>query len=358
MNYLLVQYYVLLFIIDLISETMISPVSKDLIDREKDRETKLARPEWMKWYYHRWSSATQLMDAEQKGWYMNLLMYAAIQGEPAGYLPDDEEELMLIAEAKDLHANAYAFNKRWLRVRNKFKKSTENIGFLYNKMLLETLSVATKKKVFTSKAADARWDKHRKEKELNANALQTHSKSTADANAELDIDRNTPVVVNTNSISMLKELDTEIVEQGMLGKIGVEKEKDSSSNSKRKRKKSETPFDKENWSVTDEMKTHLINKYEGHCTAGDIKYLNEKFQTVHADSFYTNWTMAFYNFVDNQVMKYNYKFGKHDWKALQGEQNGRNQNSVRDREADELIRRLRGGGSGNDKVNPPGLSFE
>ena len=54
----------------------------------------MKRPEWLKWYYTKWAESTSLFDLEQKGWYMNLLMYAASQGNPPGYL---EEELKQIA---------------------------------------------------------------------------------------------------------------------------------------------------------------------------------------------------------------------------------------------------------------------
>src|SRR5215831_12600005 len=125
---------------------MIPPVDRASLDEMQDEYDR--RPEWIKWYYARWVSATQMMDPEQKGWYINLLMHAAIQGEPPGYLPNDDEELRYIAGIKSLRPEGpekKSKHKKWERVKSKFRVSTEFPELVYNKLLVTSLKEAHRK---------------------------------------------------------------------------------------------------------------------------------------------------------------------------------------------------------------------
>lgn len=171
----------------------------DFLDNDDDDDLmEESRPEWMKWYYKRWITATQLMDPEQKGWYMNLLMYAAVQGQPPGYLPDDEEELMHLAGVKDLDTDVLHENKRWARVRRKFIESTEFPGLIFNKMLVNTLREAARKSKFNRKAVKKRWDNHKPKKKLDTPVIQTNYKSDTDV-------IHSPLTLSLNSKDRLLE---------------------------------------------------------------------------------------------------------------------------------------------------------
>lgn len=184
------------------------------------------RPEWIKWYRLRWSDATKRFDAEQKGWYMNLLMEAAGQGIPPGYLPDDDKELRQIAEVKDLDADVLhkfdsdpeflqsqrnKIEEKWARVLKKFIKSVDPAGMIYNPMQVKILKEANNKKSLVKKAADIRWDNHREQQELNARALRTQSIS----NANIDIEKESTLVSvkDTETLLVLEALDSNSLEE-------------------------------------------------------------------------------------------------------------------------------------------------
>jgi len=402
---------------------VIPPVDKRVSDEFEDDD--IFRPEWMKWYYHRYQAATQLMDPEQKGWYMNLLMYAAIQGDPPGHLPEEDDELRYIAGVKDLAALAYDLyggyvevqpkaiekqNRRWLRVLSKFRQSSEFPGTIYNKTLVNTLKEAKRKSKFTALAAksmqNSRKIKRQEERELAANAQQPESRRSADAlsisflglngsietkeslevkpqkELGLSLTEEEPNTLDTKVESIIpenNEISTSIESQNEGTQTNQTKSDEEKGSVSVKRKRSpESFFDEAKWSVTPKMAAYLLTKYESEGIAqGDIDYFATKFPLVHHNSKYSSWTRAFYNFVDNQLTKYDYSFGDYKRRGRKsneqksitaGEQrpglkpwerleSTADRNARLEREADEHIRRLRSGGGGDHSQGATGLSL-
>lgn len=394
---------------------MIPPVDRPVTGSEFEDEDIIFRPEWVKWYYHRYESATQSFDDDQHGWYMRLLMHAATQGNPPGHLPEDDEELRYIAGIKDLAALAYEMfgvliepsewarqkrDKKWKRVLSKFRKSSTVPGTIYNRTLVSTLREAKRRSKFAAQAAKdmqtMRKAKRAEERELAAGAKRALSGSSADA---LSLSFSS----YKDSIESLPSLEEPSEKESLVLSLSEEEQEvlipESNSDSdleeknlveknppflgKRKRKP-ETFFDSNKWNVTPKMIAHLLTKYKtDEIERGDVDYLAEKFSMVHAESKYSNWAMAFYNFVDNQLTKYGYEFGMYKrrgkrnvgqtrtdqprlgedesdgkttrtppWKQLES---SADRNARLEREADEYSRGLLTRGSGGHSQSTSGL---
>jgi hypothetical protein len=82
------------------------------------------------------SRSVRLMDAEQRGWYIQLLA-EAWDGTPQCMLPKDEETLMTLAGVSDQSKFQPAFNARWTAVKRMFN---DNGNYLANERQLECLA--------------------------------------------------------------------------------------------------------------------------------------------------------------------------------------------------------------------------
>jgi hypothetical protein len=341
---------------------MISPVDRDDLRDDNDVDDE-QRPPWLKWYCSKWALATQMMDAEQKGWYMNLLMHAANQGKPAGYLLDDDEKLRDIAGLKGLAANAEQENRRWAGVREKFRKSKDYPGLLYNKMLSSTIKEASRKSEFTSRAAKLMQAKRREQKELLANAEQMQSRRTADLEIEKERDRKT-----REKKPREKKDNKELVVGLTIDEPDelVLTPPETNGRPTKNRKQPETLFDEEKFIITAFMKQHLFEKYP-ELDNGDLEWMRDKFCNVYHNRRYASWSRCFYNFVLNQLTKYDYQPGSYNWRRTQGGKNvsatkkpwesAADRNSRLEQEAAEYTRKLRGGGVGDTSVDSPGLTL-
>lgn len=127
---------------------------------DDDRDI-LPRPSSIPYYAEAWLKAVRYWDADQKGWYHELLIWSAVQGEPPGYLPSDEEELKRIAGYEDPTRSGFGLvalsisslaletyvrgqEEKWAKVRKKFRTCKENESFVYNPKMLEAIAEATK----------------------------------------------------------------------------------------------------------------------------------------------------------------------------------------------------------------------
>jgi hypothetical protein len=342
------------------------------VDKEREDEIgSLDRPEWFKWYYTSWAESTALMDAEQRGWYFNLLMYAASQGDPPGYLPSDEEQLKDIAgfttvpkEVIDLLAkevnstaigNAIATlygsealrvsrNDKWLRVRKKWRRSSTHDDLLYNPRLIETLREAyeaTKNARRAGRAgADARWGRKAKERQ--------------------------DVYGGATLLPELQEqADSVAVPYGYDRELDKDTKKEGSKAPSKKGKKGETRFDETLFTITPHMMEVLEKKFP-EFQAGDFEYMVDKFKNVYHGKYYTSWSRTFYNFVTNQVISYGYRPGDFNWRSTTDKKQPRTgggeryepaaeKNARLEREADEYARRLQGSGTGDSEEDEEAL---
>lgn len=428
---------------------MIPPVNKEELRREledEDEEIYRARPQWFKFFYAAWLLSTSSMDAEQRGWYIQMLTYAAELGDFPGYLPDDEDDLKEIAGFLDLPGDmatlfyhgasipAETLDKlkearqlRWQKVRRKFISAIDDkSGYVYNKRLLNALKDAYRKQLFAVEAGklrqkDIRARKRAKRRETKE-ILATAERGSANGQ---NIGQNSPLIGEVKSGDISKEtnemtataqpsrlssessyinLEEEYViekdtsqDKEVLDLVEIREIKTSTSildlenfelvplsaslgiTSKRKGRRAlpETLFNEDRFDITEKMKSHLLTKYP-EFDQGDLNWLEDKFKNVYHGTRYSSWSRAFYNFIDNQVVKYNYKPGSYNWRnqqskgqnngqAIRGETSGSSgrttfesaseRNARLEQEADHYTRQLQGGNSNTHPQNPPWLSL-
>lgn len=93
---------------------------------------------WFMFDVRRWTVETMLFNATQRGWLITLICEAAANAEPAGYLPDNDEELKRLAGIEDFDP---LIERDWQRVIRKFKKSKKYIGKIFYPRLLNPQSI-------------------------------------------------------------------------------------------------------------------------------------------------------------------------------------------------------------------------
>lgn len=102
------------------------------------------------------SRSVRLMDAEQRGWYIQLLM-ESWESEPQATLPNDDQFLRTLA---GVNQNSPDFESRWLAVKSMFKTKGKRI---YNERLLDEFAKQEvnreKKRLAGQASAEARKSK-------------------------------------------------------------------------------------------------------------------------------------------------------------------------------------------------------
>lgn len=325
---------------------------------------------WLKWHYTNWTESTALFDDQQCGWYIRLLMYAASQGNPPGYLEEDEDELKLIAgfatrsspnalqdltrELLDIAtkwevnggaidgANRVAIalalhshlekvtassHKRWLKVRRKWFKSEDYPGLVYNPKLVETLKEAYDARDVLinagKKGSQARWNKPREVVNL-AEEMPSLVNSPAIDNPIGPV--NSPVNgppygildlrFKTEKTSLVKDTneskDPPMVEEDSPDSQGLEDDKPQDGSKRRTRSKPKILFDENKFIVLEDMKVHLRRKHPTFqlFVDGDWSFIADKFKNFWYGQTMISWRRTFYTFATNQVVEYGYRPGK------------------------------------------------
>ena len=133
-----------------------------------------------KWSFFRWtpvdwlsSQGVRMMDATQRGWYIQLLC-EAWEMEPQNRLPDDDLFLQRLAGAESSEPD---FQSRWDAVKKMFPAKD---GFLHNLRLERELEECEGASLHGKNAAVARWKgnpRKPKQSASNAHALPEHQMS-------------------------------------------------------------------------------------------------------------------------------------------------------------------------------------
>jgi len=291
----------------------------------EDEAAYRARPEWFKFYYAAWLMSTASMDDKQRGWYIQLLTYAATEGDPPGYLPSDDNELKQIAGMSALPSEfSYLLSlgvpipqtaltqiiaereRAWRKVRRKFVPWSEDEDLCYNPRLVKALKQAYRVKDRTSEmgkaGAESRWGKDRPKKKIMTQAMPYQNpepeneeagqvKGKKDLMAEAmatSMPKPMPIKylssLNTQEGKMSLEsmpplsLDEETSEEELVLELidvsenivsGPAQNPDAPTDSDegkvripgKRRRLPETFFSKDKWSVTAKMISHLLTKY-------------------------------------------------------------------------------------------------
>jgi hypothetical protein len=130
-------------------------------EEEEDDVAYRTRPEWIRFFHGAWLLSTRSFTPAQSGWYITLLAEAASEGDPPGYLPEDEAELKAIAGWTEVSRDIIAAleygckiseefilkevkrrERQWLTVRRKFLSSADHPGYVYNPRLVESIQEA------------------------------------------------------------------------------------------------------------------------------------------------------------------------------------------------------------------------
>jgi hypothetical protein len=405
------------------------------IHNEEEDEGNVLRDTEISWHPLQWMEMTEGLKAIQVGWLMNLLMASLTVGEPAGFLPDDDEELRLIAGSPVEIADEWGIKEhQWRKVvEDFFVQSDQYPGLIYNPVMLDLLKDKSRLSLMARRNVSRRWNKRKrasktvhkktahkpfrmrkikenahkplKIKEINTMVSKSSEiKEIADP-TELNIrkERGLDTGVSKSAIrayiNPLDITDSSIfpspANQAQLGKKKEEeeneerkekeerpkegkekkegKEEEDKKNShvfkdlSEKEKKDQDPskeegdeilvltelklsqaprlksgpqkqlmtrFDETKFKLTKHMTAHLLKKYP-EFSNGDLDFLTEKFCNTHQGNAYSSWSKAFYNFVENQLVKYNYIPGSYDWRKKSNGKNGQRFESSTERRARE-----------------------
>lgn len=405
---------------------MISPVEKYTKEELEDIEAEKHRPMWFKFFYGAWLMSTANMDDDQKGWYMTLLCWSALEGDIPGYLPENEDELKEIAGFNTL-ASAVSYiikcgvgipegvlnqltevrERKWKRVRNKFVTQAKHPGYICNRRLVKALNEAYRNKDQQREAGilsqEAQKEQRRKREEESRLATTVETGLDLDETGVKDnlqkqrglarpVERAAPRAgerslgsnFNLSSLSSKLTKDSTNTLELKTGKRGLVLEEATKKEeyipgelvltppepTKRgkQRRAPETVFDETEFTITALMKQHLFEKYP-ELDDGDLEWMRYKFCNVYHNTRHSSWSRCFYNFVFNQITKYDYEPGSYKRRKSNGGPNsnvGQKQkpwesagerNSRLEQQAAEYTRKLRGGGVGDTAVDSPGLTL-
>lgn len=332
------------------------------MSKAEDKKIK-GRPYAFLFKPEKWSSsnAVRNMGAEQIGWYIQLLSDAwDSKKTPQGTLPDDknslkerckftsykekrEDELIelenqitlalkladealtkekaidLVAHAVRAFSGRLAENleRKWIRLMNEF---THEDGLIYNSTQradLEEYHESYQQKVEAGRERGRQLAKAGKSydetKQLPSEELaqfEDEERGIGVGSARL-----------TDGKRMVNErISTAERPVSNLNKPKLEGLESVSHTIKKKKELPRTLFDSSKFHITDKIKAWIIENYP-EFQQGDIDWMLRKFRNAFHGMSYKSWSRTFYNFIDNQVAKYNYAPGDFDWRGrLQGKQ--------------------------------------
>lgn len=334
----------------------------------------LERPPAFQFYASNWISSTSLMDAEQRGWYIQLLAWAWGNSPIQGALVDDEDELRLIAGNKSLSttskikhmlenagadlAEEVAFReaeKRWKKVREKFVPDPEHPGFVHNPRLTKVLKrqemYRDVRKNRAKLGAEAKWQRYREE---NPDKVKTANNPTTTTSIPKHTPSKAPVELKHNQAHAKPLLESASLSLPLISTSLSSFSNGNKSSSKPKRV--ETDFDPSKFVIKNYMRDWFNTKYPGH-TEEDYQYIGERFsdarQTYGARA--KDWWASFRTYVNgfmtepNEIVKLPSKRRKSESGV---NNNGRFESTLAERERlsreeDEHLQRLRSGSDGN-----------
>lgn len=304
----------------------------------QDDKTVLKRPEWFKWFGSRYLTSVEHWDADQRGWYHKLLVWSAVQGEPPGYIPSDDEELRSIAgfnsvtfsrvfsalaSSPDLLLLVEEYHKqqerKWLQVMRKFKPSNDHPGQLYNKVMVEVMQDTMRYQSFRSEGG-----KKVAEQRRQMNSLIALAPAIAHAVEDATDDATEHAVHSTRASSST-----------------------SSSLSTLNSLSKGTLFNPSKFEITNQMRDWLKLRHSD-LDEEDYQYLKEQFSNAREKQYAKSWRASFYTYVNNAVKgpdRWYTPFSKREESG--GKANGKYESAAERnaRENEEHLARLRSTGN-------------
>lgn len=320
-----------------------------------------------------WISATSLMDAEQRGWYIQLLAWAWSNTKIQGLLPKDEIELLEIAGNRDLatmtrnsHKQNFAgfsledevryhdLQQKWKKVREKFVALSEYPDYVHNPKLSQVLRrmkmYRNIRKTAGKTGAEVKWENYRERQDAANN-----SSSTATKNPHVEIPSKSYEARNSQTrllpIPPSPSLSPTLTQPKPL------------SNSSSVGKKCSSLFEESRFVLTKSILEWLKSKYP-QLDEEDYEFLREQFCNSRYGLTALSWRLQFYTYVNNKMKKEGYTpFSQMPQKSeLGANRNGNKYESTlaeRERlarEEDEWLR-LRKSGGGDSSESSKALQL-
>lgn len=317
----------------------------------QDNNLVLKRPDWFKWFGKDYMNAVAHWEADQRGWYHHLLNWAAVQGEPPGYLPEDEGELKTIAGfngntfyriASELSRSAdgklvlelYAREqeRKWLAVMRKFKSSTDYPGLIYNKMMVNIMEDTMREQYFRSQGGLKAATQRRQMQSLLS--LEGSGQPSTDGATEVSSESaGQPSIITSTS----KSSSLVTSSKGTL-------------------------FNPSKFEITNQMRDWLKLRHPD-LEEEDYQYLKEQFSNAREKQYAKSWRASFYTYVNNAVKgpdRWYTPFSKREESG--GKSNGKYESAAErnariERENEEHIAGLRSSGSRDPDKDPKALQL-
>jgi hypothetical protein len=335
------------------------------------------------------SGSIRNMDADQCGWYIQLLSDAwESRKTPQATLPNDDSVLKSAArydksirelnklfddiqnqltmplsfmnrqptveEFKSLigitiaslrQSHLEAVEQRWQAVRSMFKTDPSTPSLVYNPRQIKELKrwvQGMQAKIDAgTKGAERRWgtiESTTSKDLMSTDFAEPHPLLNGGAIADPSLEMGVPYIINNYKDQKSVSKDDTPKKLRIGEQSTVQELKPSLL-----RKKPETMFDEAKFVINEGMSAHLSQKYP-EFVLGDWNWLVEKFKNVYHGKKYTSWSRTFYNFVANQVALYGYTAGAYAGRGAQPNVNQSNsaasRNQQLERDADEYTRLL------------------
>lgn len=348
----------------------------------------LERPPAFQFYASNWISSTSLMDAEQRGWYIQLLAWAWGNSPVQGCLPDDEDELYLIAGNKllstpsirkhaladvELDVQIKDNEKKWKRVREKFVPSPEHPGFVHNPRLTKVLKRQEMYKGIRKNRAKAgaeeKWRLWREQNPDKVNAANNPPSTTSTSKHNPSKARVERKHNQAYAKPLLESAPLSLPLNSSLSPLNND-DKTHLLPSEKRDKKVETEFIPEKFQITNQMRDWFKSKHPD-LTEVDYQFIRDSFcdarETYGARA--KDWWASFRTYVRGFMLdpdRISSMYNNRNGKAIL--QNGANRNGNRyesaiaererlAREEDEHLQRLRSGSHGDSTEGSKSLQL-
>lgn len=365
---------------------------------EHDLDDEFNRAPGFMFYASDWlsSGTTALFDAEQRGWFIQLLARAWWNSRPQGTLPNGDEEVLkkwanymeingfstkrqaAVIQAFGVTLDAYEaaldYPRRWSAVMAQFKPIPGAAALLHNpkmtRILMEAVENRRQKVRASHLGVEARREANVGNKGVSTkrrphgsppvvptvdrtvdrgyDRTSTSSSSPSSTTRSVSQSPNLPSEVSMENLDLLGyALPSETTEEGG-GKAGKERG---------------TKFNPQKFLLTTTMVAWQQSKYP-EFVDGDIAYLKEKFIAVFTGKIKQDWARTWYNFVNNEVVLHGYRPGDYDWRSKAGKpskQESLNEQRIKQQQAivaEEESRLRRGAGSSSGDGSENGSLFD
>lgn len=306
------------------------------------------RPLAFEFFATDWISATSLMDAEQRGWYIQMLAWAWGNSKIQGTLPADEEELLQIAGnallatlARNLHmrnspelsleeeVRVKDYQRRWKVVRDKWIPSPQHPDCVHNPRLskvLRSMKMSQNIRKHAGRAgAEEKWRKYYSREDVVNNTDSTRA-------INLQVKSPSKILAEQKQQTLLPSPSLDLPQPSFSTKVSY--------------KRHSSLFDEIKFTLTSNIITWLKEKYPI-LKEEDYEFLKEQFCNARYGQTAVSWARQFYTYVNNRMKEGYTPFSQTTQNSTGGKSNGKYESAAERnaRENEEHLARLRSVGN-------------